>query len=44
MLLIEALISVLSVYGVMMTRTIMHLSEDEEEHDDDGEVVTHSYQ
>jgi hypothetical protein len=43
MLLIEAIISVLAVYGVMLTRTIMHLSEEEEEDDEDSEVVTHSY-
>jgi hypothetical protein len=43
MLFSEALITVLSIYGVMMTRTIMHLNEEEEDEEEGGEVVTHSY-
>ncbi len=43
MLLIEIIISVLAVYGVMLTRTIMHLSDEEEDDDEGSEVVTHSY-
>jgi hypothetical protein len=44
MLFSEALISVLAIYGVMMTRVIMNLNEEEEEEEEGGEVVTHSYQ
>jgi len=43
MLLSEALVSVLAIYGVMMTRIILTLSEEEENDEEEGEVVTHSY-
>ncbi len=44
MLISEAIISVLAVYGVMMTRTIMSLNDDDKGEEESGEVVTHSYQ